>query len=275
MLEKIISGGQTGADQAALDVAVKYNIPYGGWIPKGRKTEAGPLPSRYTMAVMPTADYRDRTRQNVLDSQGTVILYRRHLTGGSRLTRELVQSVQKPYFAVDLMVFDPFEAAMMLQTFVHENRIRVLNVAGPRASHDPGIYEDVKIILETLVYLLFLEQDEPWPSVFVSLSDLPAGAAKTFPQTKDAAVSLLMADLSLKIKANIARLDPEDIRIPYFSWLDHLRNRLGLDGGNTDLVEACRRDAGLAYFNMEDAVMEIIKAVKASCDEAFRLRVVR
>lgn len=275
MLEKIISGGQTGADQAALDVAVKYNIPYGGWIPKGRKTEAGPLPSRYRMAVMPTADYRDRTRQNVLDSQGTVILYRRQLTGGSRLTRELVQSVQKPYFAVDLMGFDPFEAAMMLQSFVRENGIRVLNVAGPRASHDPGIYEDVKTILETLVYMLFLDQDETWPCIFVSSSDPPDTAAGAFPQTVDAAVSLLMTDLSLKIKAKIARLDPENIRVLYFSWLDHLRVRLGLDEGNTGLVEACRRDAGLAYFTMEDAVMEIIKAVKISCDEAFRLRVVK
>ena len=56
MIEKIISGGQTGADQAALDVAVKYNIPYGGWIPRGRRTEAGPLPSRYRLSVMPTND---------------------------------------------------------------------------------------------------------------------------------------------------------------------------------------------------------------------------
>lgn len=96
MLEKIISGGQTGADQAALDVAVKYNFAYGGWIPKGRKTEAGPLPSRYRLSVMPTSDYRDRTLQNILDSQGTVILYHSRLMGGSRLTRELAKTQKNP-----------------------------------------------------------------------------------------------------------------------------------------------------------------------------------
>jgi len=269
MIEKIISGGQTGADQAALDVAVKYNIPYGGWIPRGRRTEAGPLASRYHLSVMPTSDYRDRTLQNILDSTGTAILYRVRLTGGSRLTRELAQNEGKPCLAVNLAARDPFETAVILQSFVEEYRIDVLNVAGPRASHDPDIYMDVKMALEILVYLQFLAKEATWPH------DLPPGDTPVFPDSVDAAVDLVMADLSLKTKTAIARLDPSDIQILYFSWVDDLRFRLGLDTGNTVLVVVCRQDAGVAWFTVEDAVMAVVKAVKSACEQACRLKVVK
>jgi hypothetical protein len=269
MIDKIISGGQTGADRAALDVALKYNIPHGGWIPRGRKTEAGPLPSRYRLTQLPTADYRDRTLQNILDSQGTVIVYRKKLAGGSRLTQKMAQTAQKPYFAVDLLANDLFEAAVMLQSFVYENNIRVLNVAGPRASHDPGIYADVKMILETLVYLMFLEKDTAWPIPFGPCAD-PA-----FPGTIAAATDLLEQDLSLKTKTDIARLHQAQIMMLYFSWLDDLRFRLGLDAGNKVLFDVCRQDAKPACFTTEDAVMEIIKALKSRCDVACRLRIVK
>jgi hypothetical protein len=76
MITKIISGGQTGADRAALDFALKFNIPHGGWIPKGRIAEDGPLPAKYQLQEMPTSSYPKRTEQNVIDSDGTLILSR-------------------------------------------------------------------------------------------------------------------------------------------------------------------------------------------------------
>ncbi len=89
MIKKIISGGQTGADRAALDVALKLGISHGGWIPKGRKAEDGPLPDKYQLREMPTGSYPKRTEQNVLDSDGTLIIARGKLTGGSDLTRKM------------------------------------------------------------------------------------------------------------------------------------------------------------------------------------------
>jgi hypothetical protein len=76
MINKIISGGQTGADRAALDFALKFNIPHGGWIPKGRIAEDGPLPAKYQLQEMPTSSYPKRTEQNVIDSDGTLIFSR-------------------------------------------------------------------------------------------------------------------------------------------------------------------------------------------------------
>ena len=91
MLKKIISGGQTGADQAALDAAIEYGFPHGGWIPKGRLTENGPLSETYQLQEMPSKDYRKRTLQNVLDSDGTVIFGRSNLTCGSKLMQEYAE----------------------------------------------------------------------------------------------------------------------------------------------------------------------------------------
>jgi hypothetical protein len=89
MIKKIISGGQTGTDRAALDAAIKLSIPHGGWIPKGQKGEDGPLPAKYKSQEMPTASYPKRTEKNVIDSDGTLIISRGKPTGGSDYTRKM------------------------------------------------------------------------------------------------------------------------------------------------------------------------------------------
>jgi hypothetical protein len=87
VLKKIISGGQTGTDQAALDASIKYSLPHGGWIPKGRMTEDGRLPDNYKLKEISTSSYSKRTEQNIIDSDGTVIISHGNLTGGSKLTK--------------------------------------------------------------------------------------------------------------------------------------------------------------------------------------------
>jgi hypothetical protein len=222
------------------------------------------------MSMMPTSDYRDRTLKNIQDSHGTVVLYRNRLMGGSRLTRQLAKNEGKPCMAVNLGTHDPFEAAVALQSFVDEYRINVLNIAGPRASHDPEIYMDVKMVLEIFVYLLFLEKDISWPYEAPVMDDAPG-----YPESVHEAVDLVMSDLSLKSRTAVARLDPVDVQILYFSWVDVLRLRLGLDTGNTALLEVCRKQADVAYFTVEDAVMAVVKAVKTACEQACRLRIVQ
>ena len=156
MITKIISGGQTGADQAALDFAIKHSIPHGGWIPNGRKTETGILPDKYHLAEMPTASYPKRTEKNILDSDGTLIFSRGTLTGGSALTRKLAKQHDKPWVHVDLDKATAREAAQMITEWIEDNGIQTLNVAGPRASKDPGIHDFVVGILENV-----LKGDEP------------------------------------------------------------------------------------------------------------------
>lgn len=272
MLKKIISGGQTGADKAALDVAIKFNIEHGGWIPKGRKTEKGPLPLKYRLNEMDTADYRARTEQNIVDSHGTVIISRGELTGGSKLTQSFAEFIGRPNCYIDLLNTEEFEASIILKSFILENEIQTLNVAGPRLSHHPGIYMDVKTILETMLYLLFLDthQDE------CLKEHIPAGPVKeNFPQTLKEAIDSLCDDLPLKTKIFIARLESHNIHSLYFTLLEYVRQRVGFDRGNPPFLKECSIKMKDDKCTIEDAVMEILKQFKQHLEKDHLLRRVK
>ena len=140
MLKKIIAGGQTGADIAGLDVAIKHGIPHGGAIPKGRLTEDGILPEKYNLQEMSTKSYPKRTEKNVVDSDGTVIFTHGKLTGGSLLTQKKAIQHGKPVLHLDMEEVPVEEAADLLKGFIRENDVEILNVAGSRGSKDPEIY---------------------------------------------------------------------------------------------------------------------------------------
>lgn len=138
--------------KAGLDVAIKLNITHGGWIPKGRLTEDGPLPEKYDLQEMATNSYPLRTEKNVLDSNGTVIISHGNLTGGSDLTRTVAEKHNKPWLHLDMKKVSESYASRLLQSWIIDNGIKVLNVAGPRASMDPKIYEVTVKILERAIH---------------------------------------------------------------------------------------------------------------------------
>ena len=151
IVNKIISGGQTGADRAALDFAISHKIPYSGWLPKGRRTEDGILPKKYILKEMPTGEYSKRTEQNILDSDATLILSHAHLTGGSALTQSLAEKHGKPCIHIDLSKVDMRKACLIVNIWMHRYKIKVLNVAGPRASKDQIIYQATIDLLERVL----------------------------------------------------------------------------------------------------------------------------
>lgn len=151
MLKKIISGGQTGADQAGLDVAIQNNIQHGGWIPKGRLTEIGPLSDKYQLDEMPSESYPKRTEKNIMASDGTVIVTHGQLTGGSLLTRKKAIGHNKPFIHLDMDTLTPDEGAELLRDFIENNDIGILNVAGSRASKDFKIYGVTLLVLESAI----------------------------------------------------------------------------------------------------------------------------
>ena len=150
MIQKIISGGQTGADRAALDFAIRHGIPYGGWVHKGRKTEDGILPENYDLQEMPTGQYSKRTEKNVLDSDGTLILSHGLLTGGSALTTGFAELHRKPWIHIDLTENEINCTADQVRKWIEKWGIQILNVAGPRASKDPMIYDATIALMETI-----------------------------------------------------------------------------------------------------------------------------
>ena len=147
-IQKIVSGGQTGVDRAALDAALALAIPCGGWCPKGRLAEDGPIADRYPLQETTTIDYAVRTEWNVRDSDATLIINRGELEGGTRLTVELARRHQRPCLVVDP---DRPSAIEDINTWLDDHDIRVLNVAGPRASKDPEIYGQARGVVERLL----------------------------------------------------------------------------------------------------------------------------
>ena len=144
---KIVSGGQTGVDRAALDAALTLKIPCGGWCPHGRLAEDGVIAPAYPLQETPSADYAERTEWNVRDSDGTLILARGEPTGGTAMTVDFARRWHRPCLVLDL---DRRPAPEQARVWARAERVRVLNVAGPRESKQPGIYDEAKKFLQQL-----------------------------------------------------------------------------------------------------------------------------
>jgi len=144
---RIVSGGQTGVDRAALDAAIALGIPCGGWCPRGRRAEGEPIPDVYPLRETPTSAYPERTAWNVRDSDGTLVLARGVPTGGTALTVALARRTGKPVLIANPDQDSPERAAAWLA----RERIRTLNVAGPRESEAPGIHDSAVAFLRALL----------------------------------------------------------------------------------------------------------------------------
>lgn len=274
MIEKIISGGQTGADIAALDVAIKLGISHGGWIPKGRKTEAGPLSHKYQLTEMDSTDYRERTKQNIIDSQGTVIISRAELTGGSKLTHSYANVIGKPVCPINLSLTDEYEASMMIKTFVQENQIKILNVAGPRLSQQPWIYSDVKLVLEVALYLLFCDSDHE--EVISSYVPQDLVTDKEL-DSLESAIERLDELMPLKSKTFIAKFSPKDLYMLYFGFKDYITQVAGVSDQNVRLLDSCANaiQQETKVCSVDDAVMVIFQHLKKEYEKKYSLRVVK
>jgi Circularly permutated YpsA SLOG family len=137
---KIISGGQTGVDRAALDVALSRGIDCGGWCPAGRLDEFGKIPDHYPIQELPGGGFAERTLQNVKDSDGTVVIYPDELRGGTEQTICFCVELGRPQQLIVASKISVEGAANLIADFVHENKINILNVAGPRQSEWPEGY---------------------------------------------------------------------------------------------------------------------------------------
>ena len=152
MLEKVLSGGQTGVDRAALDVAIEMGVAHGGWCPAGRDADDGVIPDKYQLTETAEQDHTVRTENNVKDADGTLMIYRGELHGGTAYAIEMAKHLNKPVLALnldqDIDVEEVFD-------WVQSNNIRIINIGGQRETKNPGIYFQSRKILSKLFNLLY------------------------------------------------------------------------------------------------------------------------
>ena len=259
MIKKIISGGQTGADRAALDFALKFFKPYCGWIPKGRITEEGPLDDKYQLQEMPTASYPARTEQNVIDSDGTLIFSRGKPTGGTDYTRKMVLKHKRQLLHIDLNLRTSYDAAHLLSSWIDLQHIKILNVAGPRASKDPAIYNDVFRVLEMAHKIHGKGR---------------IGNIEKLPGTVDEAVERLIAELSLKDKTTIANMTENELMTLEFTLGAYIDSEFGIYTGNRELRFSSKMHSGDVHLDPDAISPLIIKELWKRLRESHKLRVV-
>jgi len=269
MLQKIISGGQTGADRAALDVAIKFNIPHGGWVPKGRIAEDGPLSDNYHLQERPPSSYPARTEQNVIDSNGTLIFSRGKPTGGTEYTRKMVLKHKKRMLHIDLNIATSYDAASLIRSWIELQNIQILNVAGPRASKDSRIYDEVFRILEMAI-IMSKVQEKRQSSKSVKRSTRLSEP----PRTVEEAVERLRTELTLKDKSTIANMAETELSTLYLNLGEYIRNEFVLWSGNVDLMTSCCFISKRDKVQQEEASSIIIKELWKRLKETHRLRIV-
>lgn len=256
MLSKIVSGGQTGVDRAALDVAIKLGIPHGGWVPKGRLAEDGPVPESYRMRETSTAVYSERTEKNVIDSDGTLIISRGELTGGSETTREMAIQHERPWLHIDLSQTSAFLSAVRIVEWLSVHRVRILNVAGPRASKDPRIYHDTLALLESAYYLSLA----PIDAAKAGASGVAAGQ-NLLPNNARQAVERLIGDLPFKDRVRIANMSESELPALYRALGETIIHHYGISSGNPELVKSLRWTARRIPADETDAAAILIREV--------------
>ena len=274
MIKKIISGGQIGADQAALDVAIKLGISHGGWIQKGRKTQSGLLPEKYKLKEMPTSSFIKRIEQNVVDADGTIIISHGALTGGANYSQKMTTKHGRPCIHIDLSNIPIFIAASRINTWVAEHNIEVLNVTGSRTSEDPKIYNDAMLIIENAI-LLDLGKVRPSENLMDYGIGKDLNKLSIIPKTVDEAVDEIIAAMPLNEKVKVANLKKEDLAQTSFSLGLYIKDQWFRKNMNRELFESCIDISGNNQLNENGAAFVIIQKLWNSLRETHRLRVVK
>jgi len=265
VIRKIISGGQAGVEQAALDVAIKLEIPHGGWVPKGFK---GSLPGKYKLKELASGDDATHTEKNILDSHGTLIISRETPDKNIEQIKKLVKRYQKPLNHINLGKISKFESALDICKWIVEYNIENLNVSGESVEKNSKIYNDTMDIIESAIYLGHTEYDRPLTI------ELPLTEQK-LPKTIDEAAELLLSELPLKDKVVIANMTIGELPSLNITLGNYIRDSFGLWTGNIDLVESCRAKVGDKEFHADNVSIMVIEQLWQKLKASHRLRVVK
>jgi hypothetical protein len=274
MISKIVTSGRTGVELAGLDVAAKLGISHGGWAPRGMRNDQGPLPAQYGLQEVLSMGFKKAMEQNIMNSDGTLLITRGRKTVETRYAVETALRYQRQFLHVDLSQHSAFEAASLTTTWVSLQNIKIVFVTGPSAHHDAAIYDQTKKILETAFYLEFVKTGlHPEHPPLAPLAD-DAPRPET-PHSVDEAIARLKKILPLKDRAIIANMQPEELDHLRSGLGDYIKQNFGIYTGNMSLLQSCAELAGIVQPLPEEACAVILKALWKDLQTTHKLRIIK
>ena len=277
MIRKIISGGQTGVEMAALDVDVKLGSPHGGMTGRGMRNEDGAIERRYGLKEVASMGYKKAMEENVLLSDGTLVISRGIKSVEGRYAVETALRHDRQFLHVDLSQHSAFEAASLISSWVSMNHVSIAFVTGPTAHLDDQIYHDVKKILETAVYLEFVKtglhphRPEQTPAVL----DNEDAENVEFPRSVEDAVQRLKQVLPLKDRTTMANMEADELNHLHTGLGEYIKQKFGLYLDNDSLIASCANLSNLSRPLPDEACAVILKALWKDLRDTHKLRIVK
>lgn len=274
MIRKIVSSGRTGVEMAALDVAAKLGLSHGGWAPRGMRNEEGPLSAQYRLQEAPAMGFKHAMEQNVMNSDGTLLITRGRKTVETRFAVETALRYQRQLLHVDLSQHSAFESASLASSWVSLQNIRIAFITGPSAGQDGRIYDQAKKILETAFYLGFVKTGlhPAQPHLAPMEADLQQVG---LPGTVDEAVTHLKAVLPLKDRATMANMQPKELDHLRTGIGDYIKQNFGLYTGNMKLLQSCAELGRLHQPLADEACAVILRALWKDLQNTHKLRIIK
>jgi len=255
-IKKIISGGQAGAERAALEVAIKLDITHGGWVPKDRLAENGIIPETYQLNEAHSTGNTDHMEKNVLESDATLIISRGGLTGGALIAQKIAIISGCPCLHLDLYMTPVLQSVSIISSWIRLNRIEVLNVTGQKSDPDSIIYQDTENLLEKALYVNFFKN---------IIDEFLAGDTPFFQNPEDM-VNQIAAELPFKQKVIMANLQLEEIETLQYALDLYISSRLETaDAG----------DIGNIRLKADRTYTVIMEKLRNRLRETHRLKVVK
>lgn len=250
---------------AALDLAVKLEIPYKGWFCKGN-TDG--LDTKYHLQADPFGSPTVCMEKNIHEARGVLVLCQNTARETFHVQKKLANRYGKDFLRVDLEKISKFECALTISRWVFENSIEVLYVTGEQDSKDKTLYETALDILETVLYLDQVESGKP-------MAEKPSKPRQTSPGSLEEAVECLKTELPLKDRVTIAQMTFGELAGLNLTLGKYIRDSFGLWSGNPPLVDSCKAYRGSENLNNEDVPLIIIQALWETLKSTHRLRVVK
>jgi len=274
MLEKIISCGRPGAEQAALDAAVKLGIAFGGWVPKGSDPKFAPESDKYNRTETVSAQQIEANKTNIRKSDGTLLLSHGVLGFDTHEIEHAVRRYSAPLLQIDLNQVNAFNAAAMINDWIMENGVSVLHVSGPSQMEDQRIYQATHDIIQAVYFLNLTET-----SVNLSMESNIQAYAQTqkeqLPDSVDAAVDLIIDAMSLKDRTQLANFRAEEIAALQLTLGLYIKAKLDLWSGRSAFDYACEVAAKQEKMDKTNMTMVLIKLIWKKLRQTHRLRIVK